>query len=103
MLIMYMNKRWYDADPIVANAISLIQNSDIEKKNLIADFIIREAQNLGVEIEKSVFDCFWHKRQDENEKYFMALEYLKAMEKEAGRELSFKIIAAFKNDNTTQI
>ncbi len=27
-----MNKRWYDADPIITNAINLIQNSDDEKK-----------------------------------------------------------------------
>ncbi len=100
---MYMNKRWYDADVVVKNAVNLFQNSNNQKKNLMADFIIKEAQNLGVEIEKGVFDCFWHKRQDENEKYFMALEYLKAMEKEAGRELSFKIIAAFKDKNTTQL
>jgi len=91
-----MNKRWYDADSIVTNALNLIQNSDIEKKNLMADFIIKEAQNLGAEIEKGVFDCFWQRRQDENEKYFTALEYLKALEKEARRELSFRIIAAFK-------
>ena len=79
-----MNKRWYDADPIITNAINLIQNSKDEKKNLMADFIIKEAKNLGVEpdieVGQSNFDCFWHKRQDENAKYFMALEYLKAME-----------------------
>ena len=44
-----MNKRWYDADPIITNAINLIQNSKDEKKNLMADFIIKEAKNLGVE------------------------------------------------------
>ena len=73
----------------------------------MADFIIKEAKNLGVELSlengQNNFDCFWYKRQDENAKYFMALEYLKAMEKEAGRELSFKIIAAFKDKNTTQL
>jgi len=97
-----MNKRWYDADPVITNAINLIQNSDDEKKNTMADFIIKEAKNLGVEpgIEfgEGTFDCFWHKRQDENAKYFVALEYLKAMEEEAQRELSFKIIAAFKDN-----
>lgn len=92
-----MNKRWYDADSVISNAVNFILNSNPEKKNLMADFIIREAQNLGVVIEEGVFDCFWQRRQDEDEKYFTALEYLKAMEKEAGRELSFKIIAAFKN------
>lgn len=96
-----MNKRWYDADPIITNAINLIQNSDDETKNVMADFIIREAKNLGVELflEKGQdsFDCFWYKRQDENAKYFMALEYLKAMEEEATREISFKIIVAFKD------
>lgn len=96
-----MNKRWYDADPVITNAINLIQNSDNEKKNMMADFIIKEAKNLGVELSletgQNSFDCFWYKRQDENAKYFMALEYLKAMEDEAKREISFKIIAAFKN------
>ncbi len=96
-----MNKRWYDADPVITNAINLIQNSDNEKKNTMADFIIKEAKNLGVELSlengQNNFDCFWYKRQDESAKYFMALEYLKAMEDEAKREISFKIIAAFKN------
>jgi len=41
-----MNKRWYDADPIITNAINLIQNSKDEKKNLMADFIIKEAKNV---------------------------------------------------------
>lgn len=96
-----MNKRWYDADPVITNAINLIQNSDDEKKNEMANFIIQEAKSLGtepdIEIGQNNFDCFWHKRQDENAKYFIALEYLKAMEDEAKREISFKIIAAFKN------
>ena len=67
----------------------------------MADFIIKEAQNLGVEIEEGVFDCFWQRRQDEDKKYFAALEYLKKKKKEAGRELSFKIIALFKNTTQT--
>ena len=96
-----MNKRWYDADSVISNAINFILNSSSEKKNLMADFIIKEAQNLGVEIEEGVFDCFWQRRQDEDKKYFAALEYLKAMEKEAGREFSFKIIALFKNTTQT--
>jgi len=92
-----MNKRWYDADAVITNAINLIQNCDVNKKNLMADFIIREAQNLGVEIKESGFDCFWYKRQDENAKYFMALEYFKAMEEEAQREIAFEIISQLKN------
>ena len=50
-----MNKRWYDADVVVKNAVNLFQNSNNQKKNLMADFIIKEAQNLGVEIEKGCF------------------------------------------------
>lgn len=59
-----MNKRWYDADSVISNAINFILNSSSEKKNLMADFIIKEAQNLGVEIEEGVFDCFWQRRQE---------------------------------------
>lgn len=92
-----MNKRWYDADPVITNAINLIQNAEKEKQSLMVDFIIREAKNLGVGIEENAFDCFWHKRQDENADYIMALEYLKAMEDVDKRELAFKIISAFKN------
>lgn len=96
-MLIVMNKRWYDADPVISNAINLIQNADKNKQKLMVDFIIREAENLGVGIEEGTFDCFWHKRQDEDVKYFTALECLKAMENEDKRELAFKIISAFKN------
>ncbi len=96
-----MNKRWYDADPVISNAINLIQNADKNKQKLMVDFIIREAQNLGVGIKEGTFDCFWHKRQDENKEYFTALECLKVMENEDKRELAFKIISAFKDTKQT--
>ena len=92
-----MNKRWYDADPVVTNAIKLIQNADASKRKLMVNFIIREAKNIGIELEEGKFDCFWHRRQDENDDYLVAFEYFKALEDEAKRELAFKMIAAFKN------
>ncbi len=93
-----MNKRWYDADPVITNAIKLIQNADVSKKKTMVNFIIREAKNLGIELQEGTFDCFWHRRQDENDDYLTALEYFKAMEDEAKRELAFKIITTFKNN-----
>lgn len=93
-----MNKRWYDAEPIITNAINLIQNSCEEKKNLMVDFIIEEARNLGIETGEEAFDCFWHKRQYEDDKLITALESLKALEVETQREIAFKLISKFKNN-----
>lgn len=93
-----MNKRWYDADPVITNAINLIQNSENERKNLMVNFIIEEAKTLGVDTTEEVFDCFWHKRQDEDDKYIQALEALKTLELEAQREIAFKLITKFKSN-----
>lgn len=95
-----MNKRWYDADPVISNALNLIQKLNEEEKNLMANFIIREAANVGVSPDVTKFDCFWH-RHDENTKLIVAFECMKAMEEEAQRELAFKIISRCKNTPRT--
>lgn len=95
-----MNKRWYDADPVIANAVKLFQEADEEKKNQLSGYIINQAKALGVEIEENDFDCFWHKRQDENAKYIAAIECLKALEDETKREIAFKIISMFNNTHS---
>lgn len=92
-----MNKRWYDADPVITNAINLIQKSGSDRKNLMVNFIIDEAKNLGIETQGETFDCFWHKRQNEDDKYILALECLKALEVETQREIAFKLLSKFRD------
>ncbi len=90
-----MNKRWYDVDPTVSLAVSLLRNSDELTRSDCAMFIIKEAQNKGVVIKNSLVSAFnyalrrWY---DEEETIFEAMEYLRVAPAEIQKELSFDII-----------
>ena len=87
-----MEKRWYDKDPIVKLAVSLMEQSDDNIRNHVADYIIEEAKSMGLSIDENNFDCFWERWQDKNMKYFEAMEYLRIIDFETKKELSIEII-----------
>lgn len=87
-----MYKRWYDADPVISAAVNLFENGDSESKKYIAQLILKEATDMGIVLNKDKFDCFWHRKLDDNVQFQNALEYLKSMDFEARKEISFKII-----------
>ena len=90
-----MNKRWYDVDPTVSLAVSLLRNSTDNTRMECASFIIKEAQNKGVIIKNNLFSAFdytlrrWY---DDEEKTFEAMEYLRVATLEVQKELAFDII-----------
>ncbi len=48
-----MYKRWYDKDPAVSLAVSLMRNASIENQYKYADFIIEQAKNCGVVLDSN--------------------------------------------------
>ena len=40
-----MNKRWYDIDPTVSLAVSLMRNANIMSQYKCADYIVKSKQN----------------------------------------------------------
>lgn len=90
-----MNKRWYDIDPTVSLAVSLLRNSDDTTRKDCAEFIIKEAQNKGVVIKNnlvSAFDYALRRWYDDEETIFEAMEYLRISPTEIQKELAFDII-----------
>lgn len=90
-----MNKRWYDIDPTVSLAVSLLRNSDEATRKSCAGFVIKEAQEKGVVIKNSLvsaFDYALRRWYDDEETIFEAMEYLRIAPLEIQKELSFDII-----------
>ena len=91
------NRRWYDKDPVLKLAVDLIEKSSDSVKDYVADYIIEEAKNLGLTLSENTFDCFWQRWQDNNLKYFEAMEYLKIIDYETKKEISMEIIRYIRN------
>lgn len=89
------HKRWYDLEPTVSLAVSLLRNSKPETRSECADLIIDYAQDFGVKIPNDVFSAFnyvlkrWY---DEDKHLSQALEHLKYSPIETQREIAFKVI-----------
>lgn len=91
-----MYKRWYDKDPAVSLAISLLRNSSIEEQYEYADFIVTRAKDLGVVIEDNPLSNavnFVMKRWYDNDKQLAeAFEYLQKSSVEHQKEIALELI-----------
>ena len=57
-----MNKRWYDIDPTVSLAVSLMRNANILTQYKCADLIIRTSKDNGIDLSENILSskscCF---------------------------------------------
>ena len=54
-----MHKRWYDIDPTVSLAVSLMRNSSLMLQYDCADIIVNKAKNLGIDLSAGILvDAF---------------------------------------------
>ncbi len=90
-----MNKRWYDNDPTLSLAISLMHNESINIQVACAQIITEKAIDLGVKRENNLLDAFnyvlmrWY---DEDERIAEAMEYLKAADDSVRKEVAIDVI-----------
>ena len=90
-----MQKRWYDKDPAVSLAISLIRNSDIENQYKYADFIINRAKDFGIIIDENPIASKFHfvKRwYDQDKQLAEAFEYLQKAPADQQKEIALELI-----------
>ena len=90
-----MHKRWYDKDPAVSLAVSLMRNSSIEEQYKYAEFIINRAKELGVTLEESPLANAFNfvKRWYDNDKQLAeAFEYLQKASVEYQKEIALDLI-----------
>lgn len=91
-----MHKRWYDIDPTVSLAVSLMRNANIMTQYECADLILKKSKDNGIDLADNILtDAFayvlrrWY---DTDQKIAEAFEYLKCLPENIQREVALEII-----------
>ncbi len=92
-----MYKRWYDIDPTVSLAVSLMRNSNVVTQYKCADLIVNKSKENGIDLSENILtDAFTYvlrRWYDTDQKIAEAFEYLKLLPFETQKEISLEIIS----------
>lgn len=91
-----MHKRWYDVDPTVSLAVSLIRNSDEETQIKCAEFIVDYAKNRGIKLKgnslNDAFNYILRRWYDNNMLIAKAFDYFECASLDVKKELALDVI-----------
>ena len=91
-----MYKRWYDIDPTVSLAISLMRNANILTQYKCADLIVSKSKNNGIDLSENIisdaFNYVLRRWYDTDQKIAESFEYLKLMPETLQKETALDII-----------
>ncbi|MCD8377569.1 MAG: hypothetical protein LUB59_02135 [Candidatus Gastranaerophilales bacterium] len=91
-----LKQRWYDIEPTMSLAVSLIHNAAHEQQSECAQMIIKKAHDFNIYIEKNkledAFNYFCKRWYDKDRELADAFQYLKIMPFELQKEVSLEII-----------
>ena len=86
-----MHKRWYDVDPTVSLAVSLMRNANIMTQYECADLIIKISKENGIDLADA-FTYVLRRWYDTDQKIAEAFEYLKCLPIDVQKEAALQII-----------
>ncbi len=90
------NQRWYDLDPTMSLAVSLMHDAKADKQSECAKLIIQKAKDFNISIPKNkleeAFNYFCKRWYDKDRELADAFQYLKIMPFELQKEVSLEII-----------
>ena len=91
-----MHKRWYDIDPTVSLAVSLMRNTNEQTQLKCADFIISFAKEKGIMLQSSslnsAFNYILRRWYDKDKQVSEAFEYFEVAPPELQKEISLEVI-----------
>ena len=91
-----MYKRWYDVDPTVSLAVSLMRNANILTQYKCADLIIKTSKDNGIDLSDNILtDAFTYvlrRWYDTDQKIAESFEYLKLLPIDVQKSVSLDII-----------
>lgn len=92
-----MHKRWYDVDPTVSLAVSLMRNASEQSQLRCADFIIEYATQRNIQLKSnslnSAFNYILRRWYDKDKKTAEAFEYFEVSPSEMQKEIAIEIIS----------
>ncbi len=91
-----IKRRWYDEDPTISLAVSLLENSGKSDQIKCAEFIKDKSHSFNIYIPENKledsFNYFCKRWYDEDKEISDAFEYLKLMPFELQKETALEII-----------
>ncbi len=91
-----MHKRWYDIDPTVSLAVSLMRNTNEKTQLKCADFILEYAKRCNVSLPSNTlneaFNYLLKRWYDKDKKVAEAFRYFEASPADIQKEISMEII-----------
>lgn len=99
-----MNKRWYDVDPTVSLAVSLMRNANIMTQYKCADLIVKHAKDNGIDLSENIltdaFNYVLRRWYDTDQKIAEAFEYLKLMPEPEQKATALDLINFLQEEET---
>jgi hypothetical protein len=93
---MQQHKRWYDIDPTVSLAVSLMRNANSETQIKCANFIIEYATEREVTLKgntlNDAFNYILRRWYDQDKTISEAFEYFEASPLDIQKEISLEVI-----------
>ena len=91
-----MYKRWYDVDPTVSLAVSLMRNANIVTQYKCADLIIKTSKDNGLDLSENIltdaFNYVLRRWYDTDQKISESFEYLKMLPTDIQKSVALDII-----------
>lgn len=91
-----MHKRWYDIDPTVSLAVSLMRNANEQTQLKCAEHIIDYAKQCGIVLKSSslndAFNYILRRWYDKDKQVAEAFEYFQVAPLEIQKEISLEVI-----------
>ena len=90
-----MKHRWYDIDPTLSLAISLLKNSTPQIKHLCAEAISKIASENGVKLPNDFFSKLktsFKRWYDEDKELSQAMEYLRLSSEDLRKKIALELI-----------
>ncbi|MBQ7765021.1 hypothetical protein IJ384_06630 [bacterium] len=98
------NNRWYDIDPTVSLAVSLMRNANIMAQYKCADLIIKKSKEFGLDLSENIitdaFNYVLRRWYDTDQKIAEAFEYLKLLPTELQKETALELISLLQQEET---
>ena len=91
-----MYKLWYDVDPTVSLAVSLMRYANIMTQYKCADLIVKKSKDNGIDLADNILtDAFTYvlrRWYDTDQKIAESFEYLKSLPDELQKEVALDLI-----------
>ena len=103
------NRRWYDKDPILKEAIEVLKISPAKTKDDAAEFILKLQTQVASEVIEHVYQMM-EKYQGKGNRWYdddpvimKAIELLRLAPAKTQREVALKILLAIEEGNFTDL